>query len=271
MANRNRVSEVALMRNRIYGEKNLICTVLSKEYGLLDVVAYGAHGANGKLSVVKNILGVGTAYLYGDNKNNLNTLSDFELQNAHFEIRNNIEQYLYASLWIELILITCASGSEYRNCFSLFTAALNAFSLCAHSTHTQLISIRFIWKYLLLNGIRPKITRCQRCQSATDTTEHLYYAKKSGELMCAPCYNMQIDEVGDIPHNYIQYPARMAQILRFDMNSAVDDMLSKTYDPQTIVQLSHYMYAVIEYAIGRPLKSIRVIDAIDAKCTLNNS
>ena len=253
--NRNTSSESVVLTHRAFGEKNTIVKLFTQEFGIIDVVAYGAQSIHSNLHVVNRIGTIGIAYLYMRKDRTLSKLSDFELHNQHAFAKDSIFYFLHISLWIETLIATFGSGSEYQESFSLLHAALTALRGCTTEAEYALATARFLWKYLYINGICPDITHCAQC--ATSLTHANYTIYLDGHLYCQECYrtdihNTQLDR-------YQKYSARLAHYFLEGINTPFDQIAKNTAFIQMQTQIFDFIISITEHVIGRALKSFSVM------------
>lgn len=192
--NRNFNSKSIILTRRPLGEKNLLVKLFAEQFGLLDVVAYGAQSMNSKLRTVNTIGMAGTAYLYRQRSKSLGVLREFEPDVMQRAVGNRIYYFLYHSLWTEVLIATFGSGSEYQRGFALLHAGLAALRSCVTEAHHRLATARFLWRYLRLNGVSPELTRCAACAEPLAAEQELIYAH--ARVYCPRCYERIVAKPG---------------------------------------------------------------------------
>ena len=253
--NRNTSSESVVLTHRTFGEKNTLVKLFTQEFGIVDVVAYGARSIHSSLHVVNRMGTIGVAYLYMRKDRTLSKLIDFELHNQHAFAKDNILYFLHISLWIETLIATFGSGSEYWKSFSLLHAAITVLRGCATEAEYALTTARFLWKYLYINGICPDITHCAKCAASLVHANNSIYL--DGHLYCQECYrtdprNIQLDR-------YKKYSTRLAQYFLEEINTPFPHIVKNTTFIQMQTQIFDFIISITEHVIGHPLKSFAVI------------
>ena len=247
------------MQSTPFREKDRICALFSAEHGLARAVAYGAAGAHSALRIMNNPLCVGTVYLYMQKPHALGKVIDFVPLDTHSFIMSNLDKYLHATLWSEIIVATYGSGGEEEKSYRLFLAALQAMRQCKTSDSVYLASARFIWKYLLINGICPDIYHCAVCHAPLTMRSGCYIDAHTHSIMCADCYHsvQQHDATVARP-----FPPALYQFLTTDLQMPFEQLVENRQLSPLHAELWNYIIAITEHSLERPLKSLPVLRAI---------
>ncbi len=259
---RNFSSTAIILQSRPLGEKNIICTLFSSSHGLVDAVAYGAAG-NNSLRVAAAPLCTGTAYLYRHKETAMSKLTDFAVETMHRDIVSDLGRFMHASLWSELILVTYGSGGEHAVGYRLFAAALSALEQCTASQHIYLASVRFIWKYLHLNGIAPDIYHCSRCRRELSGGEANCIDTDAYHLICPQCNTAHPPSANEYPGGEarVPFPAVLYHFLTDGLALPFADLIHNTALLAELGTLWEYLVAATRHSIEQPLKSLYVLQA----------
>lgn len=257
---RNFSSKSVVLTYRRLGEKNTLVKLFTQQFGIVDVIAYGAQSVHSRLRVVNSVATIGDAYLYMRKNRSLNKLSEFSPDRDQTEARGSIYYFLYASLWAETLIATFGSGSEYQQSFALLHAGLVALRGCDTESHYVLATARFLWRYLHINGISPDITRCAKCDTAL--REHAHLIAAHSRVYCEPCYDSIAQKSAVYATGMRKYPARLIEYFIQHGNTPFAQIVNSERMISMQGEIFSFIMFFIQQAIGRELKSLPVIQAL---------
>ena len=186
MQERNYKTFAIVLNIQEQGEHNKTVTLLTPERGIIYATLYG--GAKSKLKALVQQFHTGQAWLYSDSAKKLTKISDFEVENSHLSLRNNLFKLWAANLAIEIIIKTHCAGEAFSSC-KLLKALLDGMDASSEE-EARLGLLRFFWRYIALLGIQPSVNDCVLCgmplQSAT-------YADSLNGFVCNDCFDKPSD------------------------------------------------------------------------------
>ena len=163
-----------------YSESSKILNVLTKEYGLLGIIAKGCRNLKSKLRSVSTKLTYGYFYI-NYKENTLSTLLEVDVLNDFKTIKTNLTKIGYA-----LYLVDFARQVEMENkdeqIFNILEAALVKIE---EGFDPGIITNIVELKYLSFLGVRPELNKCSKCGS---TKNIVTISGDSGGYICKNCY-----------------------------------------------------------------------------------
>ena len=163
-----------------YSESSKILNVLTKEYGLIGIIAKGCRNLKSKLRSVSTKLTYGYFYI-NYKENTLSTLLEVDVLNDFKTIKTNLTKIGYA-----LYLVDFARQVEMENkdeqIFNILEAALVKIE---EGFDPGIITNIVELKYLSFLGVRPELNKCSKCGS---TKNIVTISGDSGGYICKNCY-----------------------------------------------------------------------------------
>lgn len=105
-----------------YGENSKILNILTREKGIIGVIAKGALNEKSKLRVISNLFTYAVFHIYYK-ENKLSTLISADVKNYFINIRSDIEKMGYMSYLTELTRNVYKQASE-DVVYNIFISAL---------------------------------------------------------------------------------------------------------------------------------------------------
>lgn len=163
-----------------YSESSKILNVLTKEYGLIGIIAKGCRNLKSKLRSVSTKLTYGYFYI-NYKENTLSTLLEVDVLNDFKTIKTNLTKIGYA-----LYLVDFARQVEMENkdeqIFNILEAALVKIE---EGFDPGIITNIVELKYLFFLGVRSELNKCSKCGS---TKNIVTISGDSGGYICKNCY-----------------------------------------------------------------------------------
>ena len=177
----NKVIDVEgiIINTKNYGDTSKILDILTKEYGVIGVIAKGCKSLRSNLRSVTDKLTYATFTIYFK-KDKLSILSEASVINNFSNIKKDIEKISYASFLIYL------TNQVYKQCedtnlYDLLTSAL----IKINDNFNPLIITNIIeLKYLEYLGVMPNINGCSICGSKNVVT----LSSDKGGYLCSKCH-----------------------------------------------------------------------------------
>ena len=161
-----------------YKDSSKILEILTKEYGLIGVIAKGCKSIKSNLRSVTDRLTYATFTIYYK-KDKLSILSEASIINNFSNIKKNIEKISYASFLIDLTHQVYKQNDD-ENLYNLLISAL----IKINDNFNPLIITNIIeLKYLGYLGVMPNLDGCSICGSKTVVT----LSSSHGGYLCSKC------------------------------------------------------------------------------------
>jgi DNA repair protein RecO (recombination protein O) len=172
----------AIVLKRIsFSETDRILTLFTREHGKLGAIAKGARRGTSRLAAATEpfaftrvLLAVGQ---------NLDVLTQGEVQAAFPEIRADLTRISYASYFTELV---SAAVEERQPQPDLFDLLLSALYILSRTEQPDLTARMFELQALRLIGYLPSLRQCVRCEGTLQAPGLGFSASRGGAL-CARC------------------------------------------------------------------------------------
>jgi len=159
-----------------YGENSKILNILTREKGIIGVIAKGALNEKSKLRVISNLFTYAVFHIYYK-ENKLSTLISADVKNYFINIRSDIEKMGYMSYLTELTRNVYKQASE-DVVYNIFISALLKIEECFNpKVITNIVEI----KYLDFLGISLNLSGCVECGS----TSVVSISHSRGGYVCA--------------------------------------------------------------------------------------
>ena len=172
--------EGIVLKDTLYGESSKIIQVLTKEYGLVSIIAKGAS------SYKNSLRSLTLPFLYAKfkinyKKDKLSTLKGGNILNLYGSKANDIKVYAYISYICELAYKVLQENNDK----DIFVITKNALDKVTSGFNYNVIKNIVEFKCLDYIGIRPDFSICHKCFNHND-----FYALdgKIGGFICKNCY-----------------------------------------------------------------------------------
>jgi len=229
-----------VIRSVPYGDGNKRITVLSPEWGLRDVVIYGA--GKSKRAVKAPLYTEGTFCVVNNREKKLITLSDLIPVSVHENALSSYVCSVSASLLSELALME--RGEERIGMYTLFIDAIEALS---DERWTEVL-MQYIIRYLRLSGFGTDYLACPSCGRKYLDDETLGFSSRLGAPVCKECDDMSLTLI--LPPNARSY---IRDSLHVPFGRALSFKLSENMKGR----IFRYLVRTAELTLGAEIKSAR--------------
>lgn len=238
---RNVSSLAIVLHSQRYGQLNRRLTMLTVDFGQIQVISYGARKA--LKSVKGEVFTDGQFFLYYNPVKKDYTLKDVQVIATHDEIRSDLETTYAGLLFCELVMKT--NGGDSKDQYGLLSKALDM--LCSQPQLCSRILIQFIHKLIGICGLQSDLNRCPICERSYTEKEILSFNAQLSSPCCLGCATLDSDML--LPpgaRRYLNVTSAM------DFSDAVEIELSEA----ATQRIKNYMlrYAVI--VSGGQLKTL---------------
>ena len=170
--------EGIIINTKNYGDTSKILDILTKEYGVIGVIAKGCKSIKSNLRSVTDKLTYANFTLYFK-KDKLSILSEASVINNFSNIKKDIEKISYASFLIDL------TNQVYKQCEDLELYDLLISGLIKINEKFNPLAITNIieLKYLNYLGVMPNLDGCTICGSKRVIT----LSSDKGGYICSKC------------------------------------------------------------------------------------
>lgn len=226
------ISEVEgiVLNTRDYGESSRILNVLTKEYGLIGIMAKGCKRLKSDIKGVSEKLSYAKFNIYYK-EDKLSTLASGDIINNFLNIKRDITKISFASFLLELT----EQVVKQNNSKDIYQLLINAL-VKINDGFDPLVIVNIIeLKYLDYLGVMPIIDSCSICGSQTSIAT---LSSSKGGYVCNNCLtNERLVSDKTIKLIRLFYYVDIAKISKLEVGNLekkeINDFLDEYYDCYT--------------------------------------
>lgn len=176
-----------VIRTQDYGETSKILKVLTREAGVISLIAKGARRPTSPFGAALEPLTL-SEFVYYD-RAGLKTLSQASLLRAHPELQRDYDRLTAALRCARFVHRLLEEDHTEERAFELFGELLEALST---EEDVRLYELAFPWKLLARLGVAPQLERCAVCgrelpAAAASGGRGPAFSQDKGGLLCGGC------------------------------------------------------------------------------------
>jgi DNA repair protein RecO (recombination protein O) len=175
-------TEAIVVGYRDLGEADRILTLFSPERGKIHAVARGVRRPRSPLLAGTQLFSY-SKFLLVEGKN-LDSVSQCELKESFFKIREDLDRMAYGAYFAELLRISTRECDKSEEVFRFF---LKTLFLLQVWEDLQVMARVFELKLMALQGFKPQIFCCVNC--GEKRMEKVWFSSLSGGILCEKCKN----------------------------------------------------------------------------------
>ena len=182
-------TEGILLSEIRFKDTSKILNIYTKDLGKIPVMAKGAYKANSKLmastqvfSYNEYVLKKGKTFYY---LNQGNTIEAF------YNMRENIERFVYGSYILELIEKSSPEGEKNLTLFLLLEKSLKILSELNDGFLKFIVAIQL--KFVSFIGYKPYLNACVICDEKLN--DNLRWSNREGGVICSDCFLKDMSSV----------------------------------------------------------------------------
>lgn len=175
--------EGIILNEKSYGETSKIVNLLTKEYGIIGLMAKGAKQMKSPLRSVTGKLTYGKFYIIYK-KDKLSLLTNADVLHYFKEIKRDIDRISYASFLLELT----EQVSRHTDSHALYDLLISALIKIDEGFDPMVITNIIELKYLDFLGVMPILDGCAICGKQTGIVT---LSSSSGGYVCKHCLKQQ--------------------------------------------------------------------------------
>jgi len=242
-------TDAVILRTRNLGESDRIYILFSPMYGKIDAVAKGVRKPSSKFSGSLEVFS--HVYLMLSEGKSLDGISQVEVSNPHYGLREDLKKLTCASYFIELVEHSILPGQENIELFSL---VLSVLSLLEYEDNMELILRYMEMQLLTVLGFSPVLDRCQKCGIFSETRTIKFYISLGGTL-CEKCAGRELSGYIAVSSETIKFLEKLENIIPVSL---------RKLSPSTrIYRESRWILRrLLFYHLGKNIKSIEMLDSL---------
>lgn len=181
---------VALVIKSInWSETSKIITLLTREYGRIDVIAKGARKKASSFQGIIETLNIVEVIIHFSNRRELQILGKVSLEESFHKLRVDLKKTAYAYSIIELINIFFIHSQSEPVFFDFLLYILK---FIEEDDKTELAFWYFILKLASFLGFRPQFERCFICGRGLKRGK-IYFSFRNGAVFCGNCQKESVE------------------------------------------------------------------------------
>ncbi len=230
--------EGIVLNEKAYGETSKIINIITKEHGIIGVIAKGARTLKSEFRTTTTKLCYGYFNIvYKESK--LSTLMNVDIINPFKNIVKDIEKISYASFILELTEQVIKQTN--KNVFDIMISSINKIN----DGYDPLVILNIVeLKYLDYLGVMPILDRCSVCGS---TNNIITLSSNKGGYICKNCHtNEKIISEKSIKLIRMFYYVDISKITKLEISdltkNEINEFLDIYYDMYTGLYLKSKLF-----------------------------
>jgi DNA repair protein RecO (recombination protein O) len=178
------ISEAIILRTQNYSETSCIAAALTRQRGVISLIAKGAHRRNKQWASSLDTLNRVEISYYWKEGRELQIVSEISLLDDYRLIKGDVQKFLYALLPVEIILRGTERETAVPELYTTFVDLLNDMktSIADSTTHATWQALQV----MSLLGYEPHLGTCVHC--GTPITAQCGFAYGEG-VTCLACHH----------------------------------------------------------------------------------
>ncbi|MBQ9071751.1 MAG: DNA repair protein RecO [Bacilli bacterium] len=237
--------EGIIINTKNYGDTSKIIDILTKEYGIIGVIAKGCKSLKSNLRSVTDKLTYATFTIYYK-KDKLSILSEASVINNFSNIKKDIEKISYASFLIDL------TSQVYKQCedSSLYDLLISSLKKINDNFNPLIITNIIELKYLDYLGVMPNLDGCSICGNKNVVT----LSSDKGGYLCSKCHTNE-----PIVSNKAIKLVRLYTLVDIDKISKLDINKDIIYEVNNFIDDYYDRYTGLYLKSKTFLKNLKII------------
>jgi len=241
-------AEVFVLRLLDYGESDLIVTLYSREYGKIKGIAKGARRSRKRFANTLELFSLSKIIFSRRNPASLALIEESNIINHLGNIRNVLENTLFASYMVELVDHFTIEGKVNPDIYWLLEGYLGRLDRGVEGGRL----IHFFERDLLtISGYEPVLDRCLGCHRPVNPQAAYHFSPRDGGIRCSACG----------PSSPLSFPVALGTIrtLLYGKNLEKDKLARIVISEQSARECRLIFSRLIEHILGRKIKSYAVL------------
>jgi DNA repair protein RecO (recombination protein O) len=179
------VTDAIVLHAFDYLETSRILRLLTREAGVLSVLARGARRSRKRFGSAMDLFAQGVAEIHVRPNRDLQTLAALDVTRARSELGSDVGRFTAASMISEIVLrfpYEESAGGIFdvvEECFDRIGAA--------EPEHTLDAALAGAWRIIAHLGFTPALDVCANCHATLDPAATVPFSHSAGGALCARC------------------------------------------------------------------------------------
>ena len=179
-----------------YSETSQVVTFLTRQGGLLRLLAKGSKRAKSKSAGAIDLFSQGKCVYTLGRSGSLGTLIEFAETVSRPALRKRLDRLNVGLYMLEICTILLGPSDPYPEIFDLLSNALNR--LCQLDALPQAVLAYFQWRVLRHVGLLGQMDTCVNCGRKIGT-KGVYFSSSLGGLLCRDCASAAVEKYAVSP------------------------------------------------------------------------
>jgi len=235
--------EAVVLKTDDFGDANRVVTLFTKEYGKLEVNAYGCRRSRSSLSGAMQMFNHISAQLTRGAK--VDTIRDADILNFYDSLTKDLERLAYASLFFEIVNRMTFPRQQELETFDLLTKSLPVLS----TRNPRIAALIGACQFMETSGVQLNFSRCVHCRK--EIVGDAAISLLDGGAVCMDC----IDAAQDCR----PYPEALRKTfdIMLGFNWRADNKL--TFNTRQLNAAENFFVDYVQFVLGNSLKSVQFI------------
>ncbi len=243
---RNLKIDGIIIRNYRIQDYHKGAVIFSPQAGILHAVAYGGYKGKSKLGPSIQSLNRGIFDIYQDPVKKSSKIIEYEPQRVYENVKNDLNKYFTALLWLEIAIKTHGGGEGCRELYQLMSDSLDLLDMEQTLTGDRLM-IQFLLRSIVLFGGSMAADECGTCGREPASDETVYYDLSAGSFVCGRCASPGMPKIPPGIRKYIEYSFQNDMITA--LNAGIENNLLK--------YLKSLLYSIIQEYLEDSLSTLQ--------------
>jgi DNA repair protein RecO (recombination protein O) len=168
-----------------YRETSRIVRLVTRELGVVSVIARGARRPRNKFGAALDLFASGDAQLTTTPGRDLHALMSFEATRSRPELAESLDRFAGAAALAELLLRFAPEDAD-PGLLDTFTEALDALGH-APAGAAGPVTLGGAWRLVADLGFAPTLDSCASCHAVLSATIAVSFHHRAGGALCAAC------------------------------------------------------------------------------------
>lgn len=168
-----------------YRETSRIVRLVTRDHGVLSVVARGARRPKNKFGAALDLFASGTAQVSMHGSRDLHGLNGFDATHSRPELGQSLDKFGAASAVAEFCM-RFGRESETGHLYDRAVAALDAIGAAA-ADDVPAVAMAWAWRLVAELGFAPALEQCASCHSDLPADADLIFHHRAGGALCSTC------------------------------------------------------------------------------------
>ena len=235
--------EAIVLKTDDFGDANRVVTLFTKDFGKIEVNAYGCRRSRSPLSGVLQMFNHITATLTRGTK--IDTIRDADIINFYDALTADLERLAYASMLFEIVNRMTLPRQAESEIFYLLKNSLPVLS----KRNPRIAALIGACQFMEQSGVQLNFSRCVHC--GKEIVGDASISLPDGGAVCPDCV--------DVAQEPFRYPEAMRRtfetMLAFDWR----DETKLFFNSRQISAAENFFIDYVQSILGNALKSVQFI------------